>query len=163
MTSHRKRVVWVGGALLVLIALPAMAQDGFPGGSWRQTCHNITGDPITITVHALCRTQLGDDINTSIDLRTACSPHFTTGLANRNGVLTCEGPVPAGSYLQSCRDAYVMNNKLTANCEDKQGHWHSSTMPLAGCSVGPEPRYWLLLRGPFRMIENSDGRLLCDQ
>lgn len=55
---------------------------------------------------------------------------------------------PAGSYQQSCRNMVVNGDTLTAECQDKQGAWKSTSLsPLSTCAV----------------IDNVDGQLQCTQ
>jgi CVNH domain len=55
---------------------------------------------------------------------------------------------PAGSYQQSCRNMVVNGDTLTAECQDKQGAWQSTSLsPLSTCAV----------------IDNVNGQLQCTQ
>jgi CVNH domain len=58
------------------------------------------------------------------------------------------GPLPAGSYTESCRDMRVDRDRrrLEAECQGRDGRWHDTTLDLRDCDRG---------------IMNTDGRLVC--
>jgi CVNH domain len=145
--------------LAIMLSIPLIASTATaqvkpdpPEGSYRQSCKEIhtAGDPrnpASTTVYAQCKTEAWGYEYTQIDLKR-CEPNADgrIKLTNRNGDLLCEGPYPPGSYLRSCQDGLVIDKTLSAVCEDKEGHWHHTSVPLAGCSIG---------------FTNSNGRLLC--
>jgi hypothetical protein len=57
--------------------------------------------------------------------------------------------LPAGSYTQSCRDAWVDHGTLHASCQTRAGNWITSVLPdISRC------------RGD---ISNQDGQLRCNR
>src|SRR4051794_29609212 len=55
--------------------------------------------------------------------------------------------IPAGSYLQSCRDVQVRGDRLIAICRTREGGWNQTSIGDIGqCAAG---------------LVNSDGRLVC--
>jgi hypothetical protein len=57
--------------------------------------------------------------------------------------------VPAGSYLQSCRDVWVENNTLHASCQTRAGNWVTSGLGyVSQCRDD---------------ISNQDGHLRCNR
>ena len=58
------------------------------------------------------------------------------------------GPIPAGSYTESCRDMRVDRDRrrLEAECLGRDGRWRDTSLDLRDCDRG---------------IMNSDGRLVC--
>jgi hypothetical protein len=56
---------------------------------------------------------------------------------------------PAGSYLQSCRNAHIYGHHLTADCRRADGAWEQTSLfDLNRCSGD---------------IANANGRLVCGQ
>jgi hypothetical protein len=58
------------------------------------------------------------------------------------------GPLPAGSYVESCRDMWVHHDRrrLEAECQRRDGRWRATSLDLRQCDRG---------------IVNDDGRLSC--
>ncbi|SCW78252.1 CVNH domain-containing protein [Ancylobacter rudongensis] len=56
--------------------------------------------------------------------------------------------VPAGSYLESCREVRDVAGWLKASCRDRAGRWVDATMAIAWCAPGND-------------IVNDNGRLVC--
>ena len=56
------------------------------------------------------------------------------------------GPLPAGSYTESCRNMSVSRNYLEAECQRLDGRWRPASLSLDQCGRG---------------IRNVDGRLEC--
>ena len=48
------------------------------------------------------------------------------------------GPVPAGSYTESCRDMRVDRDRrrLEAECQGRDGRWHDTSLDLRECDRG---------------------------
>ena len=70
-------------------------------------------------------------------------------IATKDGTLHCNmgGPLPNGSYTQSCRDMWIAGGTLTAQCKDRGGNWQQpNSLQLASCRNG---------------IDNIDGTLKC--
>jgi hypothetical protein len=55
--------------------------------------------------------------------------------------------VPGGSYLQSCNNAQVRGDRLTATCRTRDGGWNQTSLNNIGQCVGG--------------IANNNGRLAC--
>lgn len=61
--------------------------------------------------------------------------------------VACAGPIPAGGYMQSCRDIVADGSMLSATCKNFNGDWAGrTTLNFSGC-VGD--------------IFNYDGKLQC--
>jgi hypothetical protein len=58
------------------------------------------------------------------------------------------GPLPSGSYTESCREMRVDRHQLEAECRQRDGRWRSTQLDLRECDRG---------------ILNQDGRLACPQ
>ncbi len=149
-------------ALAVLIGvavapLPADAQP-LPPGSYMRTCRDIQVRGWNLV--ALCETRQRGVFTTS---RLDNFPSCGGDISNVNGRLWCErragpppgpppgpprGPLPPGSYLQSCRNAVVIDGWLGAACRDTRGNWRPNQLNLRTCSA----------RGD---IANINGRLVC--
>jgi CVNH domain-containing protein len=58
------------------------------------------------------------------------------------------GPLPAGTYTESCRDMRVDRDRrrLEAECLGRDGRWRDTSLDLRDCDRG---------------IMNADGRLVC--
>lgn len=151
-----KKFVLVGlaaAAASAALGVAAWAQSSLPlpPGSWRDSC----GD-------ARAYYQNGARILSARCTKRGGGTEYSTlrydqcrgDIANSNGRLVCGNPgpippvaVPEGSYRQSCRNAYVRNGQLYAECRDRRGNWQRTSIDLASC------------RG--RDIANIDGRLTC--
>ena len=129
----------LGGILLVTASTSWAA---LPSGSYLQSCSNAVVGTDNV-LKAKCRTMSGALVDTSLHLPCAGS------IDNINGKLTCSGApaagVPQGSYLQSCGDARVTNNVLTAKCRRANQTVADASLNLP-CSG---------------KIDNLNGRLVC--
>lgn len=150
---------------------PGFDGGGFgrwPGGSWAETCRDaqLRGN----TLIARCRERDGDWRTTSIRY-TDCPGGR---VRNDNGRLECEGGFgggwaggggwggggwrpdddgwggggPRGSWAQSCRQAQVSGNRLTALCRERDGGWNRTSIIYTQC------------RG--NRVANRDGWLRCE-
>jgi hypothetical protein len=118
--------------------------DTPPAGSYQQSCRNINANGGTLT--AQCRTRSGGWPNTSL-----ANYHQCIGdIQNQDGQLRCNrgASPPGGSYTGSCRDIWLDNQTLLANCQTRGGAWVSSALDVSQC------------RGD---IQNQDGQLRCNQ
>ncbi len=122
-----------------------------PQGSYLRSCSNpsVQGD----TLVANCRRSDGREQRTSLSGVSRC----VGDIGNNNGNLQCStggsqggggsAAPPRGSYQQSCTDAALRGNTLTARCRARDGGYRQTTLPdIRQC------------RGD---IGNNDGRLFC--
>jgi len=115
-----------------------------PSGSYQQSCrfaYFING-----TLHAECKTVSGQWVSTQLPNVGQC----LGDVANLDGTLACNigGQPPAGSYQQSCRFFYVVNNTLNAECETISGQWVPTQLQNINQCIAE--------------IANADGNLVCD-
>lgn len=117
-----------------------------PSGSWRASCRNAytNGD----TLYAQCETGSGTWQNTSLD--TALCPNGSVG--NSGGNLYCTTGrasriLPPGSWRTTCRNGYIENSVLHAECNNGNGVWRQASFDLRQCS------------GP---LGNNHGYLYCE-
>ncbi|WP_312167189.1 CVNH domain-containing protein [Phenylobacterium sp.] len=118
-----------------------------PSGSYQQTCRDPRVSGATLT--ASCQDSRGRWNYSSLNFRDCRGD-----IANNNGRLSCQwggggpgwGQLPSGSYQQTCRDARVSGNTLTASCRDGRGRWNYSTLNFRDCRSD---------------IGNDNGRLVC--
>jgi CVNH domain len=160
--------------LLALCALPCAAQRGYgdyPPGSYVETCRNIhiEGDRL----EAECRERDGDWRRTSLDDFDRC----TSEIVNNDGGLVCakgdygdrdrrryggdddgdrgyyrggwQGGYPSGDYVQTCRNIYIEGNRLTAECQKRNGGWRRTSLDNVDLCTD--------------QIVNNNGRLVCPQ
>jgi hypothetical protein len=131
------------------IAAPAGAQ---PAGSYLQTCRDIKvrgkHRPNALLI-AECRTRGGHWIESSLHYKRCKGDIY-----NDNGYLWCErggpgnaGGLPPGNWRQTCREAYIEDRILYAECQRISGRWEDASLDLRGCPNGP--------------IGNRNGRLVC--
>ena len=156
------------------VAITCQAQ---PGGSYRQTCRDVSvrGD----TLRATCQDQGGNWRNTELRDYDRCRGE----IQNLNGNLSCTGGNgpgnygdrdhdrdydhdrdrdhdrdhdrdrdryngPPGSYSQTCQNIQVNGNTLNASCQKKNGKWKNTSLHnFRGC----------------RDIENDNGKLRCSR
>lgn len=124
--------------------LPPPGTGNGPPGSYRASCTMI--DQRGPLLAAMCRTRSGEWQPTELNL-AACIPGG--GINNDNGHLRCRmQPVPPGSYLQTCRNAWTAGGWLAATCRDVNGGWRDTRLDLGAC-------------GPRRNIFNLNGNLVC--
>ncbi|MFN6953244.1 MAG: CVNH domain-containing protein [Acetobacteraceae bacterium] len=145
------RILMLVAVMLAATAAPALAQ---PRGSWDETCRRaeVRGN----TLSAECRDRDGRWNRSSIRY-TDCAGNR---VANRDGRLVCEagggpGGPPGGGAAQrvpgdwdeSCRNAEVRGNVLSAQCRERDGGWNRSSIRFTDC--------------PRNMVANNNGRLVC--
>jgi len=119
------------------------AVDQPPRGSYRQTCERVSWDCKTLS--AVCRTRQGTLAVTSMQDTGRC----IGDLANMDGQLHCskDASPPGGSYMESCRDIWVEQGTLHAECRHSDGRWtQSPPLGYGACHNG---------------IENIEGTLKC--
>ncbi|MBV8689673.1 MAG: CVNH domain-containing protein [Candidatus Eremiobacteraeota bacterium] len=154
------------GLSFSLIAPAGVQAQYVPGGSYQQSCSNIRvrGNRLT----ASCTDSSGNSVRTSLNINR-CNG---SDIANVNGQLTCQtngnyygnqyygnryryrnsygygyGTPPSGSYQQSCSNARLRGNTLTATCVDSYGTQVRSSINVSRCTN--------------RDIANVNGRLSC--
>lgn len=123
---------------------PVCFVDQPPRGSYQRSCEKIVWD--CKTLKATCRNRAGANVATT--LTTGDCVAFGD-IANMDGRLHCNkgGPLPNGSYTQSCRDMWIAMGVLNAECKDRGGNWKPpSSLTVASCRNG---------------IDNMDGTLRC--
>lgn len=131
----------------------ASAQRWMPDGNWSQSCWNaqVSGN----TLYATCKDRRGRAHETAVTLR-GCDQ-----VENDNGNLICASfdgnrgrhrgsyrdrdRLPGGDWDETCRNAYVNDGMLTAQCQTYRGRWRNSTLDLRGCDEA----------------ENDNGKLVC--
>jgi len=118
-----------------------------PRGSYRDSCNGTYMSGWTL--NASCRDSSGRWNPTSLDTRTCGN----RDIANLNGRLNCTGGIggggqlPAGSYRDSCNNAYMTGRTLNASCRDNRGRYVRTTLDTRTCGR--------------RGIANVNGRLTC--
>lgn len=125
-----------------------------PGGSWRESCRYPVMRGRFLS--AECRTSRGDWSNVTVDIRACRSGR----LANIEGTLSCEGgrgsgngygggdaSYPGGSWRESCRNAAMNGEMLSAQCKNRGGYWTNSAVDVRNCRP--------------RRVENENGQLVC--
>jgi hypothetical protein len=116
-----------------------------PRGSYSQSCREIHAQGNSL--RAVCETVGGNWVATSINDYDRCVGE----IVNDDGRLDCTRRggrlVPAGSYVQSCRNVYVRGDNLRAMCQNRDGRW-----------VWSELHDWDDCR---RGIVNENGNLRC--
>jgi hypothetical protein len=132
----------------------ALAQANIPQGSWQMSCSNARMHGSRL--RARCRRDDDSWERSSIDVNRCPS-----GLiANINGQLACEGrtgerygnwnnQLPSGSWSDSCRNASMRGNALSASCQDGSGAYRRSSLDVTLC--------------PQTLISNENGRLSCQE
>jgi len=116
-----------------------------PRGSYSESCREIHTEGNSL--RAFCQTVSGNWVATSINDYDRCVGE----IVNDDGRLDCTRRggrlVPAGSYVQSCRNVYVRGDNLRAMCQNRDGRW-----------VWSELHDWDDCR---RGIVNENGNLRC--
>jgi len=94
--------------------------DQPPRGSYQKSCEKIVWDCKTLS--ATCKTRAGAKVATSLVIEGCVL--LPGDIANMNGVLHCNkgGPLPNGSYTQSCRDMWIAGGVLNTQCKDRGGN-----------------------------------------
>ena len=136
---------------LVPYAAPAFAQGNLPGGSYLQSCRNISKRHHYLS--ATCNAPSGAAVNSTLDLRR-CGPGSL--VANSNGYLSCGAPLaggwngrlPEGSYQQSCQNIGMSGTVLSAACTSQNGTLVQSSLDTRRCQWNSG-------------IRNTNGRLDC--
>jgi hypothetical protein len=115
-----------------------------PGGSYQQSCRDVWID--NGTLHASCRNRGGAWITSDLPNVSQCRGD----IQNQDGQLRCNRGAlpPGGSYTASCRDIWLDNQTLHANCQNRGGGWVSTALDVSQC------------RGD---IQNQDGQLRCNR
>jgi len=155
----------VAVAAAALSGVEAQAQDQrwgggwgqIPSGSYQQSCRDarVNGSGPNAMLSASCQDSRGRWSYSSIRF-SQCRGD----IANQNGRLACAwggggggggpgwgGGLPNGTYQQSCRDARVNGNMLSASCQDNRGRWNYSSIRYRDCRYD---------------IRNDNGRLACE-
>jgi CVNH domain len=142
MTSRfRLGVAWIAW---LIVAAPATVWAQVPPGSYRQSCSDAQVSGVNLT--ASCKTRSGASNRTTLRAYPACVGDIWNG----DGVLMCtQGPLPPGSYQQSCRDMFVDQRNLNASCKDRSGRFRNALL--------------LDYRNCQGDIWNGDGQLLCNR
>ena len=124
-------------------AAAAAIDDGYPAGSYQQTCRdiNMRGDDL----RARCMDTGGHYRSAFLDAADRC----WGDISNNNGRLVCEknGTLPSGGYTQTCRDVRVRYGALRARCQDRTGAWVDTSLDTFSRCNG--------------VIQNIDGQLRC--
>jgi len=151
------------------VAITCQAQ---PGGSYRQTCRDVSVRGSTL--YATCQDQGGNWRNTELRDFDRCNGE----IQNLNGNLSCSGGNgpggyygdrdrdrdhdrdrdrdrdrygngyngPPGSYTQTCQNIQVDGNTLRASCQKRNGKMKNTSLRnFRGC----------------RDIQNDNGKLRC--
>lgn len=170
-TVVRAVALCLAGTGLLLFGTSAQAAPA-PDGSYQQTCRNVSASHGTLT--AECQTRSGRWTSSTLDNYRDCSGD----ISNENGTLTCDqgnssggtwrdrsddnrdntqdnsgdndrmGRPPQGSYRDSCRNVRVDGDDLVAECRNRDGDWHRTTLDDYRRCNGE--------------VVNDDGRLRCD-
>ena len=145
-----------------------LSAQGFPSGSYQQTCRNIGVDGSKL--YATCQDGNGNWQKSEISNFQRCG----NDIVNDNGNLRCNGSSgsnngyrrgdrdrddgnwnrgsgqnggPGGSYVQTCRDIRTHGNTLEADCQTGNGQWNRTSLRnYNSCNGG---------------IENDGGTLRC--
>jgi hypothetical protein len=116
-----------------------------PRGSYSQSCREIHAQGNSL--RAVCQTVSGNWVGAALNDFDRCVGE----IVNDDGRLECTRRggrlVPAGSYVQSCRNVYVRGDNLRAQCQERDGDWRWS-----------ELHDWDDCRGG---IVNNNGNLRC--
>ena len=109
---------------LVGLAIVASPANAAPSGSYEQTCSDIRMDGSTL--HANCTTFDQSSNATSLPFAESC----VGVISNVNGVLACTGPT--GSYAETCSDASVSGQTLSATCRKIDQSEMQSSVTFSG-------------------------------
>ena len=138
-------------------------QNGLPPGDYVQTCRNMRMDGNRL--EGECQKRDGGWRRTSVDVGQCGSP-----IANDNGRLVCgqggygynngygypggysggyQGNIPPGTYTQTCRNIRTDGNRISAECETRDGDWRRTSLDhIDRCG---------------NAIANDNGRLVCNR
>ena len=109
---------------LIGLAVSTGPAISVPAGSYQQTCSDIRMEGSTL--HASCLTFDQHSHDTSLAFADSC----VGVISNVNGVLACTGPV--GSYAETCRDAMVSGQTLSATCRKRDQSEMQSSVTFSG-------------------------------
>jgi len=113
-----------------------------PKGSYKETCRDyyVEGNKLK----AQCKTRKGNWRNTSISYKNCKGDIW-----NDNGELQCThySDLPKGSYKETCRNYYVEDNRLDAQCKMRNGAWRYTSINFRNCKGD---------------IWNDNGQLKCN-
>jgi len=115
-----------------------------PAGDYASSCKDIVVEPTRLS--AACRSRNFVDRPTRLDNPGECR----TMIENIDGFLSCvkgAGPVPRGSYHDTCHGVVVNGSVMTAQCRRGDGSYGLTTLDTNGC---PPPG-----------ISNENGVLTC--
>lgn len=115
-----------------------------PPGDYASSCKDIVVEPTRLS--AACRSRNFVDRQTSLDNLGECR----TMIENIDGFLSCvkgAGPVPRGSYRDTCHGVVVNGSAMTAQCRRGDGTYGLTTLDTNGC---PPPG-----------VSNENGILTC--
>jgi hypothetical protein len=91
--------------------------SALPSGNYKASCRNLNVEKNTL--YATCRKVNGSWKEASLQLGNCNYPIY-----NSDGNLACT--LPYGTYQRSCRNAYLLNGQLYAECKNKLGAWVSA-------------------------------------
>ncbi|HEV3036189.1 MAG TPA: CVNH domain-containing protein [Candidatus Angelobacter sp.] len=159
-----RNIIRFGVVALITMAFwnpgTTLSAQGFPSGSYQQTCRNIGVDGSTL--HATCQDGNGnwrnseinfqrcgnDVVNDNGNLRCNSSSGYNNGNngyrrgdrdrddRNGNGGYGQNGG-PGGSYVQTCRDIRTHGNTLEADCQTGNGQWNRTSLRnYSSCNGG---------------------------
>jgi hypothetical protein len=107
-------------AVLAVGIVAALAQQA-PAGSYSKSCSNISVSATTL--NANCKAFNGQSAPTQLPFYASC----VGDIGNINGTLACAGP--NGSYAQTCENASVKGNVLSASCKKINGQMEQTSLP----------------------------------
>jgi hypothetical protein len=117
--------------------------EDLPRGDWIRSCRNFSLDGNLL--RAECRDNQGRYRYTQLNIRNC-----RDDVSNRNGTLVCgrgnDDDLPPGNWRSSCRDYYVDNRVLYAECRTTRNTWRDTSIDLRNCR---------------RPISNENGNLTC--
>ena len=134
-------------ALSILVTLfsqeatPAATQENVPSGSYQQTCTDISIK--NGNLYAKCQDAKGKPHSAKLSRYEKCSSE----IVNKNGSLQCShapgsparaaAELPPGPYVESCRNARMKGNTLSAVCKSADGSERPVSLKEANrCSQG---------------------------
>lgn len=132
------------GIILFAASNSAMA-DNLPAGGYQQSCRAMNASLGNLT--AECRDRNDNWHSTRLDNYHQC----IGDISNQDGNLRCSrgGAVPAGGYMQTCRDIWMEGSTLHASCKTRNDAWVSTVLANTNQCVGT--------------ISNQDGNLRCNR
>ncbi len=146
MTLFRTLAVFAAALVVGAVGLSSTGHARVPG-SYQQTCRDIrivnVGSPDAQLI-AQCRKRNGKWNKSSIAYKRCRSDIY-----NDNGKLRCDDrgkPLPRGSWQETCRDADIRGNTLTARCRTRSGDMRKTSINYRQCRSE---------------IYNDDGHLRC--